>query len=153
MKRFPIVCVLIAGLLFTVPAYSQKFGLGFAGGVPTAGFGQSNEFGAGGYLEGKYGVTEHIELGGRLSVTNFAGSNFVVPFLFTGDYVFVDTKVTPYAGLTLGPYFLNNRSRTEFGIAPRFGVYLGKFDLGLAYHIVSDLSFIGFNFGVVFGGG
>ncbi len=174
MKRFPIVCtLLLAGLLFAMPASSQvKVGFGFIGGIPVGDLGNFTNFGAGLYLEGKYGVTDNIEAGAQLGVLGFIGTDFLgtsvggvtmIPFLITGDYKFASSKATPYAGLGIGPYFVSGGSvgtsgidvysGAEFGLAPRFGVYLGKLNLGLTYHIVSNASFLGIHLGFLFGGG
>ncbi len=152
-----------------------RVGLGLLGGSPSGDFGDFYDFGAGGYIEPKYSVTDNLEVGGHLAFMGFAGGSFsgggtsvsvsaakVVPILAIAQYYF-GTGVKVYGGLGIGPYIVDfgnvsastssgggsvdAGSDTKFGFSPKVGINLGGFDLGVAYHIVSDLNFIGFNLG------
>ena len=168
-----ICCLFAAG-----DAFSQfKAGFGFIGGLPSGDFGDIANFGAGGYIEAKYGVTDKIYPGIQVAFLGFAGADFdagigvpisfsattMIPILITGDYYFLDGKIAPYAGIGLGPYIISSGvvdpftgveidvNNTEFGFSPHAGVMVGKFNLGVAYHLVSDTDFFAFNLGFLFG--
>ena len=163
-------------LLQTQVSFAQfGVGLGLTAGIPSGDFGDIADFGVGGYLEPKYLVNNNIAVGVNFTVMGFAGgdlsdaltggtptelSAFVfVPVTAFADYMFLNQKVTPYAGLGLGPYFISGGetnvgnlsfdlgSSTEFGFAPRVGVLIGKFNMGGAYHIVNGANFISFRLG------
>ncbi len=179
MKKIMNVLLVVLMVLMTTPSFSQlRFGLGLLGGIPVGDFGDVADFGAGAYLEGKYAVTENIDVGVHLGAMGFAGADIgvsgtsvsvgsfgIVPLLFTGEYVFLGGPVSPYAGIGIGPYFISGgdvsvsgssvggsvSSGTEFGFAPEFGVYLGKFNLSISYNIAGDFNFINFGLGILIG--
>jgi len=172
MKKLTILLAIFC-LFATGDAYSQfKAGFGFIGGLPAGDFSDVADFGAGGYLEAKFGVTDKIYPGLQVGYLGFAGVDFgivevdvttMIPILITGDYYFIDAKVTPYLGIGLGPYIIRqtiidtsgaefDNNNTEFGFSPHGGVMIGKFNLGVAYHIVSDADFFAFSLGFLFGG-
>ncbi len=111
------------------------------------------------------GISEDALIGQRGSVEIDALT--VSTFLATGTYRFSTKGVTPYAGLGLGIYAIEGASvgvtirgmtttakedgDTKFGFAPRAGVYLGRVNLGVSYHIVKDVNFLQFNLGVRIG--
>ena len=184
LKKTLFLCSFIF-MLQTQLSFAQfGVGIGLVGGLPVGDFGDAADFGFGGYLEPKYLINDNIAVGVYTGGMVFAGSDLtdlsglgglgglataelsaftVVPLTVFGDYMFVNSKVTPYAGLAVGPYFISGgevstsvlgqsfdlpvESSTEFGFAPRVGVLIGKFNLGAAYHIVSDANFITFRLG------
>lgn len=168
--------ILLFALVFvSMASFAQvRVGFGLLGASPGGDFGDFYDFGVGGYLEPKYSVTEDLSVGVHLAWMAFAGGNIsgsgtgssvslsaakVVPVLAIGQYYFAAGKL--YAGLGLGPYIVDfgsidgsssggsssSSSDTKFGFSPKVGINLGGFDLGVAYHIVSDLNFLGFNLG------
>ena len=171
MKKSVLLFVIV---FICMTSFAQvRVGLGLLGASPSGNFGDSYDFGVGGYIEPKFSVTESLEVGGHLAFMGFAGGDIsgsggsvsvsaakVVPILAVGQYYF-GTGVKVYAGLGLGPYIvdfgsfdagssggsIDAGSETKFGFAPKIGINLGGLDLGIAYHIVSDLNFLGFNLG------
>ncbi len=168
--------------------YSQAqfgFGIGLVGGLPTGDFADIADFGGGLYLEPKYLINDRIAVGLNIRTLGFAGGEleavaagtvtidselsafYVVPLTVFGDYFFVDSKVSPYVGLSFGPYFIGGGDletevqnglqtgsaefdfdpQTEFGFAPRVGVYIGKFNIGLSYNIADNFNFFDFRLG------
>lgn len=126
-------------------------------------------------MEPKYAVNENMDLGLYLGSNAFADADVLgfsveatslTPVLATGTYRFSTEKFTPYAGLGLGLYFakavdltivdpvtgstitIEGESSSEFGFAPRAGLYIGRLNLGLAYNLVKDANFLQFNLGV-----
>jgi len=182
MKKLTILLAIFC-LFATGDAYSQfKAGFGAIVGLPAGDFGDIAKFGGGGYLEAKFGINKiypGVQVAflvfGRADLDSGFGTSLsfdattIVPVLITGDYYFVDTKVAPYAGIGIGPYFVStavavvdpitgttissaDANETEFGFAPRAGVAIGKFNLGAAYHIAGDFDFFAFSLGFLFGG-
>ncbi|MEP1094495.1 MAG: hypothetical protein ABJG78_05265 [Cyclobacteriaceae bacterium] len=140
---------------------------------PQGDFADAYDLGIGFYIEPKYAITENIDLGLYLGANVFAGADIagvsldaqtLNPYLATGTYRFSTNKVTPYAGLGLGLYVAKavevtttingvtttdpGESNSEFGFAPRAGVYVGRLNLGLAYNLVKDSNFLQFNLGI-----
>jgi len=171
MKKVLLTICAIA--IFAISANAQfhvELGLNFNS--PTGDFGDFYELGVGGYLEPKYAFNENIDLGLYVGVNGFAGADVdtgfgtasvdatsVTPILATGTYRFLTNKVTPYAGLGLGVYLTESvgvdssggttdETVSEFGFAPRAGVYIGRMNLGLVYNSAGDISFLQFNLGV-----
>ena len=168
MKKSILLFVLVFAAMTSFAQF--RVGLGLIGGAPNGDFGDAYDFGVGGYLEPKYSVMDDLEVGVHLAWMAFAGGDFsgtsgslsaakMVPILAVGQYYFAAGKV--YAGMGLGPYSIDFGtidagtsggdidlgSETKFGFAPKVGINLAGFDLGVAYHIVSDASFLGFNLG------
>lgn len=103
--------------------------------------------------------------GGGLGVDSEVSAAGIVPVLATGHYRFASGKVTPYGGLGLGMYFVKTgdvsastggtvegESSSEFGFSPRAGVFVGRMNLGVTYHIAGDLNYLQFGLGVRIGG-
>ncbi len=175
MKKLFITAIAVGLLGYSASAqFHVELGLNFNS--PSGDFGEVYDLGIGAFLEPKYSITENIDLGLYLGANGFAGADIagttasvdatsVTPILATGTYRFVDSKVTPYAGLGLGIYSasiagasvgittasVTEESTTEFGFAPRAGVYLGRMNLGIAYNIAGDIEFLQFNLGVRIG--
>ena len=134
--------------------------------LPQGDFADSYDLGIGFYIEPKYAFNENIDLGLYVGSNGFAGADLagasvsaraIVPVLATGTYRISTSKVTPYAGLGLGMYFAQaveidgveiGDAESEFGFAPRAGVYIGRMNLGVAYNIVKDSNYLQFNLGV-----
>lgn len=167
MKKIILTICIVVLLATTAQAQvGAELGLGY--GSPSGDFADLYDGGIGGYIEPYYGLTDNINLGLFVGGFAFAGGEIgagadvaastVVPVLATGTYKFVDTKIKPYAGLGLGLYFIkfgeitggtsaDAANETEFGFAPRAGVYLGKLNLGLSYNTAGDLDYLLFNLG------
>ena len=161
---------LLALVFASMTSFGQfRVGLGIIGGLPSGNFGDIADFGAGGYIEPKLSFGD-IEAGLYLAGMGFAGADIggtsvsvsgttIIPVTPTGYYFFDVPGVKPYVGLGIGPYFVDAGSvssgtlsvdagsSTEFGFAPRAGINIGGFDLGLGYHIISDLNYIAINLG------
>lgn len=172
MKKV-LLCI-SAVLLFAITASAQfHIELGPNFNLPQGDFADSYDLGIGFYLEPKYAINENIDVGLYIGSNGFAGGDIVqggvsgsaaataiVPVLATGTYRFSSNSVTPYAGLGLGMYFAkaaevtvgtvtaSGESESNFGFAPRAGVYIGRLNLGAAYNIVSDANYIQINLGV-----
>jgi len=110
-------------------------------------------------LQGKFGVNDKSNIGLEVSGIYFAeidpggtstsDPTVMIPILITGDYYFLVTKWTPYAGLGVGPYIIDNEftNTTKVGVNPRVGVLLGSLNLGVGYHLVNDFNFFSFQVG------
>lgn len=172
MKKLILSICAIALFAYTASAqFHIELGPNFN--MPQGDFADQYKLGVGFYIEPKYAMTENIDLGLYIGSNGFAGEDFssggvsgsasataIVPVLATGTYRFSTSNVTPYAGLGLGMYFAKGaevtfggtttegESSTEFGFAPRAGVYIGRMNLGAAYNIVKDANYIQFNLGV-----
>lgn len=167
------ILLLSAAIMVCMTSFGQfRVGLGLIGGLPSGDFGDVADFGIGGYIEPKISFSD-IEVGLHLGGMAFAGADIsgtsgsvsgttIVPITANGYYFFDLPGVKPYVGAGLGPYFvdfgsvdtgvtgvpdIDGGSSTEFGFSPRAGLNLGGFDIGVAYHIVSDLNYFGFNLG------
>ena len=168
MKKV-LLSAVVALACFTASAqFHVELGLNFNS--PSGDFGDSYDLGVGAYIEPKYALTENIDLGLLIGSNGFAGADIdtgagtgsvdatgILTILPTGTYRFTSNKVTPYAGLGLGMYFVRaievdgveiGESESEFGFAPRAGVYIGRMNLGLAYNLAGDVEFLQFNLGV-----
>jgi len=172
MKKFLLTLSLVSVLALSSNAqFHIELGLNFNS--PQGDFGDQYDLGVGFYAEPKYAINENIDLGLLIGRNGFAGADIggqsidaigMTTILPTGTYRFSGGKVTPYAGLGLGVYIIDavdlsitidgnttvveGESSSEFGFAPRAGVYIGRLNLGAAYNIVSDANFIQFNLGV-----
>lgn len=173
--------LLIAFVFVCLTSFGQvRVGLGLLGGAPSGDFGDLADFGIGGYIEPKYSLTDNLEVGVHLAWMVFAGADLdvggtsasvsatkIIPILAVAQYYFPVPGVKPYVGIGIGPYNVDfgnfsasgtggatgdSGSETKIGFAPKVGINLGGFDIGVAYHIVSDLNFIGFNLGFHIGG-
>ena len=158
--KIHITLTLLISVLFSSGSFSQlQFGIGFIGGFPTGEFDDINNFGPGIYLEGKFGVNDKSNIGLEVSGIYFteidpSGTStldptVMIPILITGDYYFLEARWTPYAGLGVGPYIIDNEftNKTKVGVNPRVGVFLGSLKLGVGYHIVNDFNFFSFQVG------
>lgn len=173
MKKLLTICA-IAMIGFSANAqFHIELGLNFNS--PQGDFADAYDLGVGGYIEPKYAMNENIDLGLYIGQNVFAGGEIagtnssldaqtLTPILATGTYRFSTNKVTPYAGLGVGMYFakaidteitvggvtttLEGESNSEFGLAPRAGVYVGRLNLGAVYNVVKDSNFIQINLGV-----
>ena len=172
MKKLFLTTLMVG--VFALCANAQfhvELGLNFNS--PQGDFGDSYDLGVGFYAEPKYALNENIDLGLLIGRNGFAGADVagqsleaigMTTILPTGTYRFSDGNVTPYVGVGLGMYIIDavdlsvtvggitttveGESSSEFGFAPRAGVYIGRMNLGAAYNIVSDANFIQFNLGV-----
>ena len=173
MKKL-FLTVAAVGLLGYSSMAQFHFELGPNFNSPQGDFADQYDLGIGFYFEPKYALNENIDLGLVVGFNGFAGADqtiggqvvsadalSAIAFLGTGTYRFLTNNVTPYAGLGLGLYSfraadisvvggatVEQESNSEFGFAPRAGLYLGRLNLGLAYNIVKDANFLQFNLGV-----
>ncbi len=168
MKKLLLTALAIG--IFSYSATAQ-FHIEFPGlnfNSPQGDFGETYDLGIGFYIEPKYALNENIDLGLLIGSNGFAGADIdgtnssadatgVLVIQPTGTYRFSSSSVTPYAGLGLGLYSFQaveidgveiGESESKFGFAPRAGVYVGRLNLGLAYNIVSDATYLQFNLGV-----
>ncbi|WP_165921901.1 outer membrane beta-barrel protein [Natronoflexus pectinivorans] len=103
-------------------------------------------------------------------------------YQLTGDYYFNTNRVRPFAGLGVGLYSLGSVDfkadvndpndiwgdelgmsldyGTKFGFAPRVGVVLGSFRVGMEYNVITGIdsalesrNYLSFKFGFEIGGG
>ena len=113
------------------------------------------------YIEPKYAITDHIDVGVRYE--KFVFRDYRDVYSLRSDYTFTTKVVRPSVGLGLGRYALGDFSfgggdavdlHTVFGIAPRVQLNIGIIVLGLTYHYTFDDrggSFVG-NLGLEFDG-
>ncbi|MBC6425993.1 MAG: outer membrane beta-barrel protein [Ekhidna sp.] len=160
MKKLLLIICLIA--TFAISANAQfHIELGMNGNSPQGDFGDVYQLGIGSYVEPKYAISENLDLGLLIGRNVFGGVDDDIKaasslnILPTGTYRFSTNNVTPYVGAGLGLYFFDfgsvlgeESTSTEFGFAPRAGVYIGRLNLGVAYNVVKDLNFLQYNLGI-----
>ncbi|MEN7549819.1 outer membrane beta-barrel protein [Rapidithrix thailandica] len=161
MKK--LIFTVLALVAFYSASTAQEFkkfsvGLGALYAIPSSG--DSYKGGAGFYLEPHYKLNDNIAAGLRMEWAVIGGADkdgqevsvsALGSYLLTGEYYFSSTKVRPFAGAGLGLYTLgtaevgsgNNEAEiemgTKFGFAPRVGVLLSHFRLGLEYNVITGL--------------
>lgn len=164
MKK--VLLSICAVMLFAFTASAQfHIELGPNFNLPQGDFADTYDLGIGFYIEPKYALTDNIDIGLFLGSNGFAGADVagqsygaqaIVPVLATATYRLMDGKITPYGGLGVGMYFARaveidgvevGDANSEFGFAPRAGVYVGRLNLGIAYNIVKDSDYLQFNLG------
>lgn len=127
--------------------------------------GDGAKAGIGFYLEPKYNITNNIAVGLKMETAIMAAESVagasvdisaVNTYQFTGDYYFSNNYVRPFGGLGVGLYSLGSATfsaideegntadltldyGTKFGFAPRVGVLIGHFRLGLEYNVITGL--------------
>jgi opacity protein-like surface antigen len=172
MKRIFILAIISVITYSANAQFHIEIGLDFN--LPLNDFSENYEFGAGLYVEPKYAISDKIDLGLYMGANGFAGSNvgttsgevdatIAIPILATATYRFLSNKITPYAGIGIGIYsariinysesLLGGSNQTEenvseFGFAPRAGVYIGRMNLGVIYNSSESIDFFQFNLGV-----
>ncbi|MEQ9465942.1 MAG: hypothetical protein RLN88_00950 [Ekhidna sp.] len=174
MKK--VILSFCAVTLFAFTASAQfHFEFGLNGNLPQGDAADTYSFGAGVYLEPRYAMSDNLDVGLLIGFNGLAGGDInsvgtantevsaaaVVPVLGTGTYRFSGNKVSPYAGAGIGLYFVKtgeasvsgmvvaeSATESEFGFAPRAGVFIGRLNLGVAYNIAGDLKYMQFNLGV-----
>ncbi len=176
-KVLLLVAVLVAGMA-SVNAQSDNY-KAFkvdVGGLYAIPSGDGAKAGVGFYIEPKYNMTDNIALGLKMEWA-MMGSEDVMgqsvdvsalgTYQVTGDYYFGDSKVRPFVGLGAGIYSLgtvevggvelDGDSGSKFGFAPRAGLLLGHFRLGLEYNVITGLdesnNYLSFKVGFEIGGG
>ncbi|MBC6411087.1 MAG: hypothetical protein GDA42_11660 [Ekhidna sp.] len=163
-KLLLIICLIVTSAISANAQFHIE--LGINGNSPQGDFGDTYDLGIGFYVEPKYAVSENIDLGLLIGRNAFGGVNDDVNtaksfnILPTGTYRFSTNNVTPYVGAGLGLYSFDfgsifgsiigggDDTSTEFGFAPRVGIYIGKLNLGVAYNVVKDLNFLQYNLGI-----
>lgn len=149
------------------------------GGLPMGDFGDVASFGIGGGVSGEYMVTDNIGAGLTAGYILFSeaeegfGDWSQIPVHLVGNYHFMPGEdFNFYAGLGLGMNFASYTtpeidlgifgtvpsetvSDSEFAIVPRIGInYMFSDALGLdfntGYAVVSDISYVPLNLGVIY---
>lgn len=162
---------MVRNLIFTVAlacssiAYAQfhfEFGLSFNS--STGEFGKIYDNGVGLYAEPKFAVSDQLDIGLFVGHHVFsAEGGFVVildavemtQVMMSGLYRFKNEKSTPYVGLDLGVYSFKEsgsgeqQQQTKFGLAPSIGMFAGRLNIGAAFNIVQDASYLQLNIGYV----
>jgi len=181
-KVLLVLTVLVAGMATSFAQSSDykafKVDVGGLYAIPS---GDGVKAGIGFYLEPKYNITNNIALGlkmewAAMGAEEEEGMSVSVSTLgtyqLTGDYYFTDSKVRPFAGLGAGIYSMGTVEATagestfeadygsKFGFAPRVGVLIGHFRLGLEYNVITGIdselesrNYLSFKIGVEIGGG
>ena len=164
MKRITFCLALILGIVVTSKAQIHvELGPSFQS--PSGDFGEVYDFGVGFSLEpritfdklgvGLYGAALGFA-GGNVAGTNVAAMT-MTPILATGTYKLVKAPISPYVGIGAGVYsydFASSAgvaSQSDFGFMARGGVFLSRFNLGVAYHNAGDATFISFGLGTRIG--
>jgi outer membrane protein W len=180
MKNTLRILLAITGLLLTSPTWAQSENYRAFKVDITTGYSKSTQTGTGGTsggfnlsIEPKYNITDNIAVGFKYEIAVVASAEasgvtalgVLRPTLLTGEYYVGESTVRPYVGLGLGFYkgyvFLSDGEETEliaadesqFGFAPRAGLQIGHFRLGLEYNLVKDANFFSLKLGATLGGG
>lgn len=125
-------------------------------------------------LEPKFNLTDNIAVGVKIegaalaTINNYDDGDATVSALtstlLTGEYYLGSRTVRPYVGVGAGFYRnrsvntsydladYNDRSRL-LGFAPRAGLQIGHFRLGMEYNLVKDSNYFSAKLGTTFGGG
>lgn len=169
MKKIILIFSIL--LLLTVKGNAQfHFELGVNPNVTDDEFANTYDLGAGIYLEPKIAISKAFDVGLFLGVNAFVGfgknnnsnddfdSTWLLSVLPSVTYRFLNGKITPYVGLSVGKYFaepifiaeaaFDGGQQSHFGYALRLGVYLGRLNLGAMYNKAGDISFWQFNLGI-----
>lgn len=122
-------------------------------------------------MEPKYALSEKPDDGLFYGRNAFLGINVehglyeiptVNPLLATLTFKKQNEDITPYFGVGVGVYQVNSLLEicsgvtdpflrtTEFGLAPKAGVYLHFVDLGLSYHFASRARYLQVHLGIRF---
>lgn len=134
-------------------------------------------------FEPKYAINDNITLGlrleGAVTARGFVDqygdmvqgeAHASASYLITGDYYFTTSYVRPFAGIGVGIYnwagatadengnTVVTAAQTSFGIAPRVGVEIGHFRLGIEYNVagktgIINNNYLGIKAGFCIGGG
>ncbi|MBC6401830.1 MAG: acyloxyacyl hydrolase [Ekhidna sp.] len=158
-KLLLIICLIVTSAISANAQFHIE--LGINGNSPQGDFRDTYDLGIGSYVEPKYAISENLDLGLLIGRNVFGGVDDDIKaasslnILPTGTYRFSTNNVTPYVGAGLGLYFFDfgsvlgeESTSTEFGFAPRAGVYIGRLNLGVAYNVVKDLNFLQYNLGI-----
>ncbi|MBR8534370.1 outer membrane beta-barrel protein [Carboxylicivirga sediminis] len=185
-KVLLLVAVLVAGIA-SANAQSENY-KAFkvdAGALYAIPGGDGVKSGAGFYIEPKYNLTDNIALGLKMEwavmgADDVDGMSVDISALgsyqVTGDYYFGDSKVRPFVGLGAGIYSMGTMEYSavdamdgnmgtldygsKFGFAPRAGLLMGHFRLGLEYNVITGIdsaldsrNYLSFKVGFEIGGG
>lgn len=186
-KVLLLVAVLVVGIA-SANAQSEnykafKVDVGALYGIPS---GDGYKGGAGFYIEPKYNLTDNLALGLKMEWAVMGADDIegmevsisaIGSYQATADYYFGDSKVRPFVGLGAGIYSMGSAEvsasaavtgddamaldyGSKFGFAPRAGVLLGHFRLGLEYNVITGLdsaleskNYLAFKVGFEIGGG
>ena len=125
-------------------------------------------------VEPKFNLSDHVAVGIKIEGAALATINdaysgdatvaAMTSTLLTGEYYLGTRTVRPYVGAGLGFYrmraFNTSNDLASFeetgrmlGIAPRAGLQIGHFRLGVEYNLVKDSNYFSAKLGTTFGGG
>ncbi len=164
-KVLLLVAVLVAGIA-SANAQSEnykafKVDVGALYGIPS---GDGYTGGVGFYIEPKYNLNDNIALGLKMEWAIMGADDVegmevsisaIGSYQATADYYFGDSKVRPFVGLGAGIYSMGTAEvsavgaveddmmsvdyGSKFGFAPRVGVLMGHFRLGLEYNVITGI--------------
>lgn len=168
-KIILLVAILAAGFSASFAQLNYKAFKVDVGGLYAIPTGDGVKAGAGFYVEPKYNITDHIAAGFKMEWAIMGAEesegvsvdiSAVGSYQVTGDYYFGTSKVRPFAGLGMGIYSLGTATYklsvdeedfdmegesepvdfgNKFGFAPRVGILMSHFRVGLEYNIITGL--------------
>lgn len=191
MKKIIVLAALLAaGFSSSFAQLNYKAFKVDVGGLYAIPTGDDVKAGVGFYVEPKYNITDHIAAGLKMEwaimgAEEAEGASIDISaigsYQITGDYYFGTSKVRPFVGLGLGIYSLGTATISgtiegedytfdtdteldfgnKFGFAPRAGILLGHFRLGLEYNVITGIdseisdskNYLAFKVGFEIGGG
>ncbi|TAE31744.1 MAG: hypothetical protein EAZ91_06420 [Cytophagales bacterium] len=171
-----LALVLTVGASYAQAQTYRKFKVDMTSGYsrPTSGVGDVSG-GLNLSIEPKYNVTDQIAVGLKFEATVLASADrigsdglllaVVRSSSLTGEYYFGSKTVRPYLGVGVGLYrpaiidtsegfeSIDIGAERQFGFAPRLGLQMGHFRLGVEYNMVKDSNFFSIKTGTTIGGG
>ncbi|MGV8829734.1 MAG: outer membrane beta-barrel protein [Breznakibacter sp.] len=167
-KIILLVTILAAGFSTSFAQLNYKAFKVDVGGLYAIPTGDGVKAGIGFYVEPKYNLTDHIAAGFKMEWAIMGAEEVdgasvdisaIGSYQVTGDYYFGTKKVRPFAGLGMGIYSLGTATikananeeadgiegnleadfGNKFGFAPRVGILMSHFRIGLEYNIITGL--------------
>ncbi len=169
MKKIIVLAALLAaGFSSSFAQLNYKAFKVDVGGMYAIPTGDGVKAGIGFYVEPKYNITDHIAAGFKMEWAIMGAEEVdgasvdisaIGSYQVTGDYYFGTSKVRPFAGLGMGIYSLRTATMkaevntedydlevneefdfgNKFGFAPRVGILMSHFRIGLEYNIITGL--------------
>ena len=162
-----LAIVLIAG--FTTTSKAQiSIGANVGLAMPMGDWSDGYNMGFGGSANGEYALNDNMSLGLNIGYYSFGGKTdgyswSFIPIVADFKYSFMTEGFMPYAGLGLGMFMGTSKvdfmgismsaSESKFGFVPTAGFWMGdsfKWGASLKYNIVSDVSYLGINVGIIY---
>ena len=184
MKKTLLTILLLVSSIMAIQAQEFKPFKVDVGMNLTAALGNTSGSGIGGYLEPRFSSNDHLTFGLRLESAGFSSGNISInsqevdissanvrKMAFITEYFFNTAQVRPFIGFGLGVYQRQsydvnisltsvnvgdlNRSRTNFGFAPRVGINAGHLRLSGMMNFTGNeiANYFSLNIGFEFGGG